>query len=333
MANAVVLENIHKRFTRTAGYRDIILFWRRTTIDALNGVDLTVPEGAAFGLLGPNGAGKTTLLKILAGLVIPTEGTVRILGQDVTGNPALIRKKLMYVTGEERTLYWRLTGRQNLRFYANLFEVPQKKVMERVEEVLEIVDLQDASEEPVMKYSTGMKHRLAIARGLLADPQILLLDEPTRSLDPLSARRLWIFIKDVLIKQLNRTIIIATHNMEEASYLCSQVAVMDKGVVKACDTAENLSRSLDRRRCRITVDGISQETITALRSSSGVHDLLVQSPNGHRQYTLEMSVDDPETDIPIVVDQLVRSGGRVSQVVQQQGSLTDVIVELSERSR
>ncbi len=333
MADAVVLENIHKRFPKISGYKDIALFWRRSNIFALNGVSMAVPAGGAFGILGPNGAGKTTLLKILTGLVLPNAGTVTIGGIDVTGHPERIRQKLMYVTGEERTLFWRLTGRQNLKFYASLFEIPRSQNRRRVDEVLAIVNLEEFADVPVMKYSTGMKHRLAIARGLLSNPDILLLDEPTRSLDPLSARRLWAFIKDVLINELGRTVLIATHNMEEASYLCSRVAILDKGVIKASDTIDRVGQQLiNRSLYHIELDTLPADAVVKIQRVNGVHDVSLAPPNGRPDSTLELSVDDPKAHIPQVVELIVQSGGRVTHVSRQQRSLTDVILAISESS-
>ncbi|MBI4219549.1 MAG: ABC transporter ATP-binding protein [Chloroflexi bacterium] len=331
--NAIVLDRVFKDFPRTTGYRDILTFWKRPKLRALDGVDLVIPRGGAFGLLGPNGAGKTTLLKILAGLVLPDRGKVWVNGIDALRNPGRVRDVLMYVSGEERNLYWRLTGRENLRFYAHLVEVPRRKIEDRVNEVLEIVGLAEKANEQVMRYSTGMKHRLAIARGLLSDPEILLLDEPTRSVDPVTARKLWSFIKDVLVGQQGRTVITATHNMEEASFLCSRVAILDRGQVKASDTVEALSGMLDaERRCVVRVDGLRPEALETVRAIPGVKVVNVAPPNGKVEHSLDLLVDDPRKQIPELVAHLVRSGCRVTEVAHENRSLTDVIVALSERS-
>jgi ABC-2 type transport system ATP-binding protein len=300
---------------------------------ALDGVSLTIAAGGAFGLLGPNGAGKTTLLKILAGLVTPNAGSVTVSGIDAIRHPGRTRDVLMYVSGEERSLYWRLTGRDNLTFYAHLVEVPARRVEARVGEVLAIVGLEDKADEQVMRYSSGMKHRLAIARGLLSDPEILLLDEPTRSLDPLSARRLWNFIKDVVIGQHGRSVVIATHNMEEAAYLCSRVAILHNGRVRACDTVDRVSAMLETgRRCTVKVEAVTPEAIGAAISGPGIRAVSVEPPNGKVEYSLSFTVDDPALAVPRVVELLVRAGGRVTHVGQESRSLTDVIVALAERN-
>ena len=330
VTDAIVLKDVHKQYPRIRGYRDVALFWKRQTIDALNGVDLEIASGEAFGLLGPNGAGKSTLLKILAGLVLPTSGKVFFGGVDVTDHPERMRETLVLVTAEERTLYWRLTGRQNLRFFAALYEIPGSDINRRVQEVLDIVELGDSADDPVMKYSTGMKHRVALARGLLADPDILLLDEPTRSLDPRAARHIWEFIKNVLIGELNRTVLIATHNMEEATFLCNRVAILDRGLIRACDSVESLrGRIGSTRTCQIDVDVIPDDVASWMRQAKGLHDVKYASPNGHEQYSLVMSVDDPDQHLPEVVERLVHGGSKISRVSQHDRSLTDVIMELT----
>jgi len=334
MQYAIELERVSKRFPRRAGYKDILTFWRRQYMTALDGVSLRVPQAGVFGLLGPNGAGKTTLLKILAGLVLPDEGQVRINGVDVAEHPGKSGHHLMYVSGEERSLYWRLTGKQNLRFFAVLNEVPRRRVEQRVGELLSLVGLVEAADERVVKYSTGMKQRLAIARGLLADPDILLLDEPTKSLDPVRARDLWTFIKEDLVGRHHKTLVIATHNMEEATYLCDQVAILHRGEVKACDTVAALADRLSTPgRRTIIVNNTSYETIAQLRNLAGVHSVNTTARNGHQDFSLEVVVEEPDVHIPLVVEHLVRVGGRVVQVAQERASLGDVIAALSEKTR
>lgn len=331
---AIEVEAVYKRFPRTAGYKDILTFWRRQYVVALNGVDLSVPKGGVFGLLGPNGAGKTTLLKILVGLVLPDQGTVKVNGIDAVRHPDAAKSHLMYVTGEERTLFWRLTGRQNLRFYAALNEVPRKEIDKRIQELLALVGLVEAADERVVKYSTGMKQRLAIARGLLVDPEILLLDEPTKSMDPVGARRLWAFIKDDLTGRHGKTVVVATHNMEEATYLCDRVAILDSGNVKACDTVSALASKLSAwSHCLIEVSRMPSGTLADLRAVDGVRGVEIMAPNGHEDASLEVTVEEPSVHIPIVVEHLVRNGARVVRVEQRKASLGDVIEKMAEGRR
>jgi ABC-2 type transport system ATP-binding protein len=330
---AIQVENLSKRFPRTAGYRDILTFWRRKHVRALDGVSLAVQSGGIFGVLGPNGAGKTTLLKILVGLILPDEGRVLIKGVDASERPGQTQKSLTYVSGDERTLYWRLTGRQNLLFFAALNEIPRRDRAQRVEDVLDIVGLSDVANERVMGYSTGMRQRLALARGILPGPEIILLDEPTRSLDPLSARSFQDFIKHDLAGRHGKTIVLTTHNMEEASYLCERVAILHQGRLKACDTVDAITQKLaGRRRFTVTLAEPLGGVASQLRNLPGVMAVTEDPANGHGYdgLSLEVTVEDPAQHMPLIVECIVRSGGKVVQVSQAQASLTDAIAALTE---
>jgi ABC-2 type transport system ATP-binding protein len=332
--NIVVLENIHKHFPKTGGYRDILTFWRRGRIVALRGVNLAVPRGSTFGLLGVNGAGKTTLLKILAGLILTNEGRVIIEGADVTRDPERVRDHLLYVTGDERTHYFRLTGRQNLRFYADLFEVPAKHVSRRVDQVLEITGMAYAASEMTGKYSTGMKQRLAIARALLADPAIFLLDEPTRSVDPLGARQLWDFIKNDLIGRQGKSVLIATHNMEEAAALCDRVAIIDKGRVRANAPINDLIESAGNpdlyRVCLTSLPPGFIDSTARIRGVTGVRQLPLNGEND--RYWLELTLEHSVTDPSAIVQQMVAAGGTVREFGRHRLSLGEVVSRFAQET-
>lgn len=333
MSADVQVVELTKRFPSSAGYRDMLMPWRRQFKTALHCVNLRIERGEVFGLLGPNGAGKTTLMKVLAGLVLPDSGHALVRGYDVARYPEKTKAFLGYMIGDERSFYWRLTGRQNLRFFALLNDLPRREIGPRVHQLLSLVGLIDAADERVMTYSSGMKQRLIIARGLLADPAILLLDEPTRSLDPLGARHLWELIKGELIGRLGKTIVIATHNMEEATYLCDRVAVLHQGQVKACGTVAELRDTLTGlERCSISVCDISHDALAQVSSLHGVQTVSMIAPNGHREYLLELTVEDPTVQVPAVIDLLVGAGGRVLQVTRQPRPLSEVIAALTEAS-
>ncbi len=197
-------------------------------------------ESERLGLIGPNGAGKTTLLKALCGLVLPESGVIEIKG--VPAGSAALPRVLGLVHGEERSFYWRLTARENLNFYARLHGLSRGRREGVVAELLERVDLSKDADRRFGDFSSGMRQRLAIARALLADPPVLLMDEPTRSLDPLSASRLRSWIKDELHGRLGKTVLVATHNLQEAEQLCHRVAILARGVLRAADTPEALRR-------------------------------------------------------------------------------------------
>ena len=330
----IEIEGVTKRFPKTSGYRDMLRFWRRRYVTALERIDLEIQPGKVFGILGPNGAGKTTLLKILAGLVLPDNGAVRIDGFDVTKDPDDVKEYLTYISGDERTLYWRLTGRQNLQFFAMLNEIPKRQRQNRIYEVLSLVGLEESADDRVAGYSSGMKQRLVIARGLLSEPDILLLDEPTRSLDPLSARQLQNFIRDELIGRQGKTIIIATHNMEEASFLCDQVAILYEGSVRACDSVDSIAERLaGQGRCVVTVAAEANGLVRDLSALPGVVSVQERPANGHGGTSLSLMVGDPLEHIPLVTEYLVRNGSKVLGISQVKPSLTDAIAAMAEEAR
>jgi ABC-2 type transport system ATP-binding protein len=223
-------------------------------VQALAGVTLGVREGEVFGLLGPNGAGKTTLLKILSCLVLPDRGRVRVAGEDVV-HENRVKPKIGLVHSDERSFYWRLSGRENLLFFSELYDVPRARRDARIAELLDRVDMTEAAGRRFADYSSGMKQRLAIARAMLHDPPILLMDEPTRSLDPASALSLRAFILDELKRRDRKTIVIATHNLREAEAVCDRLAIVVKGSVRQVGTVDEVRRwGVRAARVRLEVE-------------------------------------------------------------------------------
>ena len=214
----------------------------RSTFRAVNGIDLTVEQGEIFGLLGPNGAGKTTTMKMLSTLLEPTAGTITVLGIDVAKEPRRVRARLGAMLSGERSLYWKLTARENLEYFAALYHVPAAETRQRIDRSLEAVKLFDRAEDYVERYSTGMRQRLALARALLPDPPLVILDEPTVGLDPQSARDLRERVRE--LKRQGRTVLLTTHYMEEADQLCDRIAIIDHGQIVALDTPSALKRRI-----------------------------------------------------------------------------------------
>ncbi|MGH2669649.1 MAG: ABC transporter ATP-binding protein, partial [bacterium] len=235
---AVELEGLTKRFAargieehgrrRRAVRREII---------AVDRLDLTIRRGELFGLLGPNGAGKTTTIRMICTLLEPTSGTVRVWAHDAGRAPAEVRRHLGVVLMGERSVYWKLTGRENLEYFAALYQVPREIAKTRITELLDRVGLTPRADDLVERYSTGMRQRLALIKAMVHDPPVLLLDEPTTGLDPQAARN----IRD-LIRHLHRseekTIILTTHYMEEADQLCERVGIIDHGRIIALDAPQ-----------------------------------------------------------------------------------------------
>src|SRR5437773_12318505 len=209
---------------------------------AVDGIDLVVEAGEIFGLLGPNGAGKTTTMKMLATLLIPTSGTIRVLGVDPLERPREVRARLGAMLSGERSLYWKLTARENLEYFAALYHVPQAETKARIEKVLAAAKLADRADDYVERYSTGMRQRLALARALLPDPPLVVLDEPTVGLDPQASRDLRDRVRE--LKAQGRTVLLTTHYMDEADQLCDRVAIIDHGRIVALDTPAALKRTI-----------------------------------------------------------------------------------------
>lgn len=242
MEYAVETFNLSKAFAPRRGWRR---FSRARPVSAVNEVNLQVGQGETFGLLGPNGAGKTTLVKMLCTLILPTAGGARVAGYTLD-RPAAIRAGVGLVVTDERSFYWRLTGRQNLHFFAAMHGLYERAAYERIAEVLDAVELSDRADTPFRHYSTGMRQRLAMARGLLHRPQILFLDEPTRSLDPTAQARLHRMLVQ-LARERGVTIFLITHDLAEAEKLCDRVAVMHQGQVQIAGTPADLRRQLVQR--------------------------------------------------------------------------------------
>src|SRR5262245_8535234 len=224
-APVVRVAGLTKAFTKRRGLREMLRSPRaRERATAVESVSCEIAPGEFFGLLGPNGAGKTTLFKMLATVLLPDAGTATIDGHDVVRDSAAVRRVLTPAVGDERSLQWRLSARENLELFAALLEVPRREQRSRIDGLLAEVGLADTGAKLVGAFSSGMRQRLLIARALLARPKVLLLDEPTRSLDPISARAFRTFLRDEIAGRRNCAVLLATHNAEEAFDLCDRVA-------------------------------------------------------------------------------------------------------------
>jgi len=229
-AAAISVQNLVKRFPLSRGLTEILrrpFTPRLATV--LDGLDLEVNRGEIFGLLGPNGAGKTTLLKILCTLVLPTTGSATVAGHDVVAAAGRVRQTIGYCLDTERSFYFRLTGRQNLAFFAALNNLESKQAAERIAELTEMLGLATAVDKPFATYSKGMQQKLGLARALMTDPGVLLLDEPTKSLDPTAAAEFRRFLRKMLVDRFEKTILLVTHSLEDASECCDRIALMNQG--------------------------------------------------------------------------------------------------------
>jgi ABC-2 type transport system ATP-binding protein len=310
MRAAISINNLTKRFPRTSGYRDLLPFRKKQWITAVENMSLDINEGEFFGLLGPNGAGKTTLIKLLCSLVLPTSGTARVFGHDIMEEEQAVKKLVGLVSSEERSFYWRLTGRENLQFYASLYHIPHKKTRERIEELLSIVGLSENGDIRFQNYSTGMRQKLAIARGLLSEPKILFVDEPTRSLDPVSARAVRSFLKEKVAGE-KKTIILATHNLNEAEQLCDRLVIMNHGRVSALGSIKEL-RSLfqKKEKCELQVRNFSEAIMPQLRRIEGVLDCRITGQHDGIA-GVELMISKRSSVLPQVLQVMVNSGAEI----------------------
>ena len=260
MTSAILIEDLCRTFIKRRSLRDTLTrpWVKPERVEALDSVSFAVAPGEIFGLLGPNGAGKTTLLKILSCLIIQSRGRAVVNGHDTLTEEMRVKRSVGFVTSDERSFYWRLSGRENLRFFASLYGLPPAVADRRCKELFDRLELTAKAEHTFMTYSSGMKQRMAVARALLHDPPILFMDEPTRSLDPVAARHLRTLVSDELNRKEGKTILLATHNLAEAEEICSRVAILHRARIRRMGTlGEVRAWALARERYVIEVAALA----------------------------------------------------------------------------
>jgi ABC-2 type transport system ATP-binding protein len=331
-APAVETTNLVKTFER--GRRTI---WQRLRREpdkrerfrAVDGIDLVVEPGEIFGLLGPNGAGKTTTMKMLATLLIPTSGTIRVLGVDPLERPREVRARLGAMLSGERSLYWKLTGRENLEYFAALYHVPPAETKTRIATVLAAVKLADRADDYVERYSTGMRQRLALARALLPNPPLVVLDEPTVGLDPQASRDLRDRVRE--LKAQGRTVLLTTHYMEEADQLCDRVAIIDHGRIVALDTPAALKRTIRAEEVvhlEIGLDGDESAVIDRLARSATV----ARSERSNGTLNVTAHCASARDFVPAAFDAACSTGTTIRHVEVVPVTLEDVFLALTGRA-
>jgi ABC-2 type transport system ATP-binding protein len=319
--NAIEVQGLKRIYRAKIG----VLRRKVKEVLAVDGIDFSVGRGELFGLLGPNGAGKTTTVKMLTTLLTPTEGQARVLGFDLASQADQIRPRIGFVFGGERGLYWRLSGYDNLVYFANLYHVSPDVQRERIPYLLELVGLSGRGDEKIEGYSRGMKQRLHIARALLHDPQVLFLDEPTMGLDPVGARELRQSIRD--LQSVQKTILLTTHYMFEADALCQRIAVINQGKIVALDTPSELKRHVqDLSVVEVQVFGVHSEAVESVRALDGV-DMVSVENRDQKQALLVQSADGSAAVAP-VVNILQEMGLRIGNVSVREPTLEDAYVRL-----
>ena len=308
MTNAIEIKDLIKHFE---------------DVEAVKGINLEIEEGELFGLLGPNGAGKTTTISMLCTIQKPSSGSASIYGHDVAKEPDTVRR-LIGIVFQDPSLDDNLTGRENLDFHARLYKVPRSEIAQRINDVLNLVELSDKADVIVKKYSGGMKRRLEIARGLLHHPRVLFLDEPTLGLDPQTRRHIWDYIEK-LNREKRITMILTTHYMDEADKLCDRIAIIDHGKIVALDTPENLKRDVGGDVVILTVPSgterlkVELERLPFVKSAQSVDS------------TLRLSVENGETAIPIFMDVARQEGISVPSIALHEPTLEDIFIKYTGR--
>jgi ABC-2 type transport system ATP-binding protein len=311
----------------TKSYRQKAFFSRRASPEeekrAVDSLSLQIEPGEIFGLLGRNGAGKTSLIKMLCTLLLPSGGTARVNGFDIVKEEAQVRKSVGLVNSDERSFYWRLSGRQNLTFFATLYGENGKEVGRRVDELLDLLDLKEGAERAFNTYSTGMKQRMAIARGLLGRPKIIFMDEPTKGLDPIAGQGLRKLVRERVVENLSSTVILTTHFLQEVEELCGRVAIMDRGKIIASGQISELKRSIQNcQRYFLKLRELTESDLAALRKIEGVLEAYVLSRN---EEGVEVRIDFLEENIlSEILAFLLQSGGKILSCTRQEISLEEV---------
>ncbi len=295
----------------------------KAPVEALRDVSIDIRRGEIFGLIGRNGAGKTTLTKIIATLVQPTSGTVTVHNCDSVRDDARVRAQIGLASAEERSFYWRLTAEQNLMFFARLYGLSMRNARQRIAQLLAQFDLEELARRRFGELSTGNKQRMAVARAMLNTPPVLLLDEPTRSLDPLAASRMRILIGSLADSTPPVTVLLTSHNLAEIEELCARVAVINGGCIRALDTPPNLrARHRQSEQVRLVADGISAaHAAELLRSAVGE----VEVSGDQDGITVRLLREPSDDRLNLTLRALIDGGARVLACEAERATLLDVL--------
>jgi ABC-2 type transport system ATP-binding protein len=316
---AIVAKHLCKIFEATKGF----VRRRKSQVVALKDVSFEVDYGELFGLVGPNGAGKTTTIKILTTMLIPTSGRATVLGYDSEKNVTRIREKIGIVLGGERGLYTRVSAVDNLRYFADLYGVPKNVRDKRIKELLEFMGLSDKANNRVETYSKGMKQRLHLARGLINDPEIIFLDEPTVGLDPEIAIETRKMIKELVEK--GKTILLTTHYMFEADQLCKRVAIIRNGDIVALDTPSGLKKYvMETSVVEVEGFGITDKEVARFKEMKDV--LSVSADLGENKQILK--IQTPKGSEIISEVQEILKNSRIYDIKIKEPTLEDAYLKL-----
>lgn len=296
-------------------------------IEALKGIDLKVKRGEILGILGPNGAGKSTLIKILCTLVIHDEGEVYVNGFDPKTEPGKVLRNLQAVLPESRGFNWRLSGRQNLEFYAQLYGLSDNQAKERINYLLDFTNLKDRADDGYQRYSTGMQRKLLLCRALLRNTPIIVFDEPTTGLDPKSAEEFRKMIIERLVKEEGKTILLSTHNLQEAQELCNRIAILNRGKVLVIDTPDNVRNlAIDDRYLKVVLASCSSvdcaRLVKVIQATAGVQSVIPEIDQDQRLCGLTLRVKK-DLDLSGILSLISKSGLHIKAVNTKESTLEE----------
>lgn len=291
--DAIETIQLTKKFIHQKGWKSLFTLSSSSQTTAIDNLTLTINQGEIFGILGPNGAGKTTLVKILCTLLLPSSGTAKIFGRDVILNSSEVRKDIGLVTSDERSFHWRLTGRQNLQFFAAIYKIPSYEIKKRIENLIELFQLDEIIDLRFNEYSTGMKQKLAIARGLLNQPRLLFMDEPTKGLDPIASHNLLKLIKGTVTETLKGTIVVCTNNTSEAQQLCNRMAILNHGKLIYFGRPQEIKSNFQKTEYyHLRARHFAECHLPDMRKIDGVIDCFeVHKQDGITEVTIELMKD------------------------------------------
>ena len=333
--NAIQTINLTKTFKSKAQNSETGFFRRKTvSVNAIDNLNLEIKKGELFGLLGPNGAGKTTLVKILCTLLPPDSGTALINGYDIIKEQMKVKRSLgtLFSVGE-RGFFWRLNGYRNLEFFASIYNVPRQKRHERILEVLKLVGLENSTFDLYQRYSGGMKRKLALARTLLPDPPIILLDEPTTGLDAISARNIREFVKST-VQESGKTVLYTTHYIEEAAQICTKIGILKQGKIIACDSPNALKDKIKKDELiYIVVEDITQAQIEKMRSLQDVISVTEKTEEDLMADQQGLCAELKSVDqLPLIFDFLFEQKIKLVNFKREEPTLEDAFIELTKRA-
>jgi ABC-2 type transport system ATP-binding protein len=335
---AIEAKQLTKKFPRKAnseGDKDVKkrrpLFAKKqpaSFFTAVDSIDLQIRRGEIFGLLGPNGAGKSTTIRMLCTLLEPTGGVALVNGYDIVKQSHQVRQSLGTVLAGERSIYWKLTGRENLEYFAALYHIPPAVAKKRIDELLERMELTSRAGDLVEKYSTGMKQRIVLSRALLMKPPILLFDEPTLGLDPQAAR----MVRELVagLKKDGHTVLLTTHYMEEADLLSDRIAIIDQGKIIALDSPAQLKERIQQKDViRLEVSGWYDGVAERIKAIPDVENLTAMHKDSDSLWEVTLQTGNSRAILPGIIDNVNQNGTRLVNMNIVKPTLEDVFIQLT----